>query len=483
MFFNTKSKWNDGPYLILKNSPETSITICWITGKKKDSFLIWGNSETNLNNTEASSGKKNHSVTINNLIPDTQYFYTIRENLTLYSEDTVFSFCTAKGADSKNKIDFIIAGDLQPKNEYTLKTNKILARQIDKDHPDFIVQLGDLVQFGSLVKYWHYLMRILPLMASTRPVLPVIGNHEYYFFHRNKNFKSFFPFNYPGKKSSYYSKDIGHLHITFLDPYDGGFAGMGSRTTDRQKEWFDKDLNSAVGNGASWIFVVLHQAVLSNGEYSGDVKLQKWILPILSKYNVDAVFWGHAHLYEHWQYQYGKNGYLLNKDDKPGDNPIDFFCIGSSGASLESNFRLFSHKPFVHKRPEWFHLESREVEKKFTIQYPWNRDISFKGRMGVDQFTNGDRHYYHFPFDGQGNYSEDSRYSYNTENKWFGYLYGENTLHYAKVKVARDTCTISIHYADGSLLKGPNGSLPQRFSYKRKKSRTAMRCYPVPVIS
>jgi len=66
-------------------------------------------------------------------------------------------------------------------------------------------------------------------------------------------------------------------------------------------------------------------------------------------------------------------------------------------------------------------------------------------------------------------YSDDPKVSYNTENKWFGYMYGENTLHYAKVKVDRDTCIISIHYADGSIINGPNGSLPQKFSYKRKK--------------
>ncbi len=89
--------------------------------------------------------------------------------------------------------------------------------------------------------------------------------------------------------------------------------------------------------------------------------------------------------------------------------------------------------------------------------------------MGIDQFKDEDRHYYHYPFDKHGNNSENSKVSYNTENKWFGYMYGENTLHYAKVKVDSNTCIISIHYADGSLLTGPNGSTPQKFTYKRKK--------------
>ena len=466
MFKNYKR--NDGPWLIADGSPESSITICWTTANKKDSFVFWGKSKLDLCNMEKSKRKRIHSIKIKNLLADTKYYYSVKENLTLSSKETIFSFKTQCTSISDKPIEFIIAGDLQPKNEYTLKTNKIMALQIQKENPDFIIQTGDLVQIGSFKKYWHKLMKSLPLMASSRPILPVIGNHEYYLFHKNKNFHAFFPYNFPGEKSSYYSKNIGNMHITFIDSYDGGFAGMSSNIGKEQKKWFVKDLEKAVNDGAAWIFVVLHQAVLSNGEYSGDVKLQKWILPILSKFDVDAVFWGHAHLYEHWQYQYGKNGYLLNKDDEPGDNPIDFFCIGSSGASLESNFRLFTHKPFVKKLPKWFNLQSGLVRKKVTVQYPWNRKVFFEARMGKDQIKDDDQHYYHLPFDKKGNYSDNLRVSYNTENEWFGYMYGENTLHYAKVKVDNNTCTISVHYTDGSLLEGPEGSLPQKFSYKRK---------------
>ncbi|MDA3938834.1 MAG: metallophosphoesterase family protein [Spirochaetia bacterium] len=466
VFFNKKYKWNDGPYLILKGIPETSITICWLTAKNKNSILLWGDIESNLNQTELSIKKRFHSITIDNLSSDSTYFYTIKESFSLYSIVTVFSFRTAKV--DNNNLEFIIAGDLQPKNQVTLNTNNIMAQQINKENPNFIIQLGDLVQIGSILKYWHFLMKSLPLMASSRPILPAIGNHEYYLFHRNKTFRMFFPYRFFGGKGSYYSKNIGNLHLTFLDPYDGGFAGMNSKISNKQKKWFVKDLEKAVKDGAGWIFVILHHAVLSNGEYSGDIKLQEWILPIVSKFDVDAVFWGHAHLYEHWQYQYGKNGFVINSDDIIGDNPIDFFCIGSSGASPESNFRLFSHKPFKRKILKWFNLERGVVEKKTTIQYPWNREMFFEGKMGIDQFKKDDHHYFHLPCDKQGNYLDNPGISYNTESKWFGYMYGENTLHYAKVKIKDNNCIISIHYVDGSILKGPDGSLSQEFIFKMK---------------
>jgi len=459
---------NDGPYLILKDNSHTSMTICWTTSKKKDSFLVWGDSKFNMEKTELSSGKRYHSVILSSLNPDTSYFYTIKEKLSLYPKVKVFSFRTLKENESDKNIQFIIAGDLQPKNEYTLKTNKILALQIQKENPDFIIQTGDLVQIGSIKKYWYNLMKSLPLMASSRPILPVIGNHEYYLFHKSTKFRLFFPYQFQNKKGSYYSKNIGNMHITFLDPYDGGFAGMSSNISKEQKKWFVKDLDKAVRDGMDWIFVVLHQAVLSNGEYSGDVKLQKWILPILSKFDVDAVFWGHAHLYEHWQYQYGENGFVINSEDHPGSNPIDFFCAGSSGASLESNYKLFTHKPFKHKKIKWINKEKGIKDSKFTVQYPWNRDIFFEGRIGIDQYRKEDLHFYHYPFNSDGKNKKDYFLSYNTENKFYGYKYGENTLHYIKVKLENNNCTISVHYPDGALLSGPKGLIPQKFLLNKK---------------
>lgn len=465
--FNNYS-WNDGPWLILKDNPASSITICWITGVKKNSFLVWGDSVSNLDKSLVSPGSRSHSVTINNLSPDTNYFYSIREDLTLYSEGTIFSFCTFPSRLEEKEVEFIIAGDLQPKNEYTLLINRIMAEQIARENPDFLIQIGDAVQVGSSWKSWHNLMKSLPIMASERPVLPVAGNHEYYFFNSNANFRSVFPYNFPDKKGSYYSVDIGKIHITFLDPYDGGLTILKSKISDEQKKWFTDDLSQAVSEGAEWIFVVLHQTILTNGEYPDDIQLRKWILPVLSDFDVDAVFWGHAHLYEHWRYKYGKNGYVINSDDRPGKNPIDYFCIGSSGASLESNYKLFSHRPFKQESHKWFNTESRSMEQISTIQYPWNREVFFEGRMGIDQFNETDRHYYHLPLDKPGGYSVDPEISYSTDNKWFGYMYGENTFHYAKLKVDESTCTISIHYPDGTILSGPDETLPQIFSLKRK---------------
>jgi len=462
---------NNGPWLLLNGNPETSITICWVTKNKKKSALYWGNSKSNLTHIENSQKSRNHSVTINNLLSGTLYYYRIDEELELYGEGWTFSFTTVKKSDSKKQVEFIIAGDLQPNSEYTLQTNRIIAEQIDRENPDFIVQTGDLVHVGNSVKAWNCLLQTLPVLASERPVLSAIGNHEYYPFHRNNNFRSYFPYNFQDRKGCYYSVDIGSIHFAYLDPYDGGFSGMDSKITDKQKRWFIHDLEKAVEKRSSWFFVILHHPVFTSGEHPNDLELRKWIVPVLSDFDVDAVFWGHAHYYEHWRYKYGENGLLMSSGDKPGQNHIEYFCIGSSGVDLESNYTLFTHKPYRCKGLSWYNIEKGLSEKNTFVQYTWNKDKFFSGKMGVDQFNESELHYYHMPFDKNGEYSTDPRVSYFTDNKRFGYKYGENTMHYAKLKVEENICKISIHYADGSILSGPEGNLPQVFKlYKKDRS-------------
>ena len=460
--------YNDGPYLIARDSSEGSVTVCWITAEKKDSVLRWGSSETDLSHTELSTASRVHSVTLNNLSAGNDYFYLVEEDFSLFGRGEIFSFSIPAPVKAGEPLEIIIAGDLQPKNDYTLLTNEIVARQISLEDPDYIIQVGDAVQTGSSSDSWHNLMKSLPLMASEHPLIPAIGNHEYYLFHNNGSFRTILPNNYPAKNSCYYSLDIDGVHITVLDPYDGGPAGLTSKMTKKQKDWFIADLDDAVENGVKWIFVVLHQTVLTSGEFHDDVELRKWILPILSDYDVDAAFWGHTHFYEHWQYQYGENGYLINSDDTPGKNPIDYFVIGSSGASLESNYKLLTHKPFTQETHKWFNINTSVMEKIDTVQYPWSTEVYFDGEIGKTQFSDTDHHYYQLPFDKDGDYSDDPSVSYATDNEWFGYQYGENTLHYAKLLISEDECRITIHYPDGSLLSGPDGTLPQSFTLYTK---------------
>ncbi len=459
LFFLGVYPWNDGPYLILRKDPARSITICWITAKRKDSRLSWGERRDSLPHTMVSSTSRFHAITLEKLSPDRKYHYAIEEDLSRYKRGTVFSFHTAPGKTSTRSAMFIAAGDLQPRDYPTFRSNLLLYTRINRENPDFIVQTGDTVQLGTRAGYWHYFLKLLPVMASTRPFLAAIGNHEHYIIHSARNFRRVFPYAYPAKKCGCYSVDTGNIHFTFLDPYDGGFNGMNSKITAWQKDWLESDLENAVHKNAEWIFLVLHQPVFTTGEYANDVRMRNWLLPVLSRFDIDVVFFGHSHLYEHWVYRYGANGYVLNRNDIPGGNDIHFFCIGSSGARLESSYKVFTHKPYRLKKEKWFNLETGKSEIIQHVQYPWNRHA----------VSSSSHQYCQYPFTEKGVYETNPQVSYSTINKWFGYRYGEITLHYAKIHINGTACTISIHYPDGSLLQGINGTSPQIFTLNKKK--------------
>ncbi len=455
-------RWNDGPYMVAGSNTCESVIICWTTSTKKHSTIYWGESPENLTNSATGKKSRFHSARLENLKPGTEYFYTVDEELSYCKHGTILSFTLCGGGTES--ADIVIMGDLQPRDLATLKANRITALKAAEEKPDFIVQTGDTVQIGTSSGSWHYLMRTIPLAISRIPFLPSIGNHERYILHSSRNFRTFFPREYPDSKGSYYSVDSGPVHIIFLDPFDGGFRGMTSWFSKRQKKWLVRDLEEAVRKKSGWIFVVLHQPVFTSGEYKNDVAMRNWLIPIFSKYDVDAVFFGHSHLYEHWVYRYGENGYLLNKNDSPGSNPVHFFCIGSSGARLESSFKIFSHPPFKLKKEVWYNYRTGIKKTMRHYQYPWNEKVSYGG-------TGPDKKYYHYPFDDNGDETKSSHKCYSTSNSWFGFKYGEITLHYAKIAVSGERCRITVHYPDGTLLKGFNGKMPQEFILK-KKDRT-----------
>ena len=455
-----------GPWLILKDNPESSIEICWHTKDKKTSELRWGTSGTSLRKSEISPRSRNHRISLSKLKPDKLYYFSIIEDLYFFRKEYVFSFRTAKR--NPECIDFIISGDLQPNDDYTIRTNKIFSERIDKENPDFIVQTGDLVHLGNSSKAWFKLLKILPGMASGRPILAAIGNHEYYPFYDNKAFRKFFPYNFEDRNACYYSFDYKTIHFSFLDAYEGGYDGMNSKVSEEQKLWFIKDLKKAIENNCQWIFVILHQPVFTNGEFPEDVELKNWILPIISHYNVDAVFWGHSHLYEHWYYKYGDNGFVLNHNDVPGEDFIDYFCIGSSGIDLESNYNLFTHQPYVCKDQQWFNLNTQAYEYHTFIHYPWDKINYSDGYINSDYFKESELHYFHDKSIEKEILSDNRPGNIHRNTQWYNYVYGENAMHYAKIHIENNICRLSIHYANGDILQGLDNNQPQIFNFKKK---------------
>ena len=62
--------------------------------------------------------------------------------------------------------------------------------------------------------------------------------------------------------------------------------------------FLENALMEATENDARWIFVFGHYHIFSNGFYDNYEKMEKRILPLLLKYNVDVYFCGHEHNFQ-----------------------------------------------------------------------------------------------------------------------------------------------------------------------------------------
>ena len=89
------------------------------------------------------------------------------------------------------KKDYPIAlvGDLQRTTVWELMIGreqnemerKKIIENIALHNPAALILLGDMVSNGSDIKEWDYLHNLLkPIMSKDIPVIPVLGNHEYW---------------------------------------------------------------------------------------------------------------------------------------------------------------------------------------------------------------------------------------------------------------------------------------------------------------
>jgi len=163
-------------------------------------------------------------------------------------------------------------------------------------------------------------------------------------------------------------------------------------------------------------------------------------------------------MYEHYDYTYGANGYVLEEGDSPAEKPTHMFCTGGGGARVDALYRgFFDHKPY-RETMGTYNLETGETETLTFEKRHWNPENTKEGSDGIHH---QDREVYplagiytHHPFDSPedfeaGTYSTDPGIRYTDNAEFFGLTYGETSMHYIRIVTEGDTCRISVHYYDG----------------------------------
>ncbi len=274
----------------LQMATEHSIIAGWQTTRPSTSVVRYGETADVTQAATGQGGKMIHHVTLEDLQPDTQYFYRV-ESVDSSGDKLageVLTFQTAPAADTP--IAFAIISDTQGNPQVAGQVAELAWGQ----RPGFLIHPGDLVSTGTDDMHWteQFFPSMHPLIGRV-PIYPVLGNHEI----DARNYYDYFQLPDP---EYYYDFRYGNAHFFMID------SNRNVDPASEQYRWLDEALGAST---ATWKFVVHHHPVYSSDENDygnlwntnvstrGDMRVRV-LTELYDRHDVDIVWNGHIHSYE-----------------------------------------------------------------------------------------------------------------------------------------------------------------------------------------
>ncbi len=333
------------PYL--KHVSENSFQVLWETSEAVTGAIYLAKSESNilkpiLNVVATESTPANfHKLTVNGLLTDELYFYQVVNVNEL--GDTLKGPVTPVSIANYNQsaISFSVVGDTQG-NPVVWK--RIIELMTQKS-PQFIVHVGDLVQYGPNKDDWtdEFFQPANSLLKNT-PLYPAIGNHEM----NDEKFYQYFNLPY---NNAFYSIKKGDLRIIFVDTNKDILPGS---------EQYQKLEQLLASSHESWKVVVHHHPVFTadNSAYrsslmatptKGDPNILH-LKNLYETYAVDFTLSGHVHSYE--------RTWPVIKNHIDEDNGVTHFITGGGGGRFKGS----------KSENNWFSAEAKHCNHFLNIR-------------------------------------------------------------------------------------------------------------------
>lgn len=325
------------PYL--QNPTPNSMIVNWKTASNNETTVIYGTSPATLNvtvtgttNIFSDTGYNNnyyyHTAKINNLQPNTKYYYKIKTGA---SESAVYNFRTlpqpGQPVTADGKIRFLIMGDNQIKAEprydsLTLNAFKKLkqkfgAASYPSDNIALTFMVGDQVDVGTLDHYENVHFKKNIKLSPYLPIQTTVGNHETYaptpggmqgmesyyahFYIDEIKYK-----NISSGNENYYAQQAGNVLFISLSSEHTGTA---------QQNWLSQILNAANSDSTvDWIISLSHRPYQAE-QYVGDIS--EWVrnnaVPLLTTSSKYLMHVGaHHHLYHRGQLKNTPNYQIIS---------------------------------------------------------------------------------------------------------------------------------------------------------------------------
>ena len=240
------------PYL--QNPTATSIVISWKSEVAGTPSVDYGTDSLVLSQTQSgtcnlisdNTGSINYNmVTLENLTPNTKYYYTID------NDETIYHFHTQPEIGSTENLRILVLGDHQIINRsgYEWLTQAAKATIEKKygpmeDHIDLIINPGDQVDRGTCNYYERCHFYKSSYFSPYIPISTTIGNHEIYDDPDYAHYKSFFDYenlsyqNIESGSELYYAFQTGRTLLIFLCTEE-------AYANDTQLNWLSQIVDAA----------------------------------------------------------------------------------------------------------------------------------------------------------------------------------------------------------------------------------------------
>lgn len=348
------------PYV---QSPTTgSVTIVWQTSVSTLGEVEYGRVPTYLewvvkNNRTSTT----HAVTLNDLQPNTLYYYRVKGDGVPLTE--LIPFRTNKDKTERN-FSFIVFGDSGDGSDHQMQVAKTM-RSLKFD---FGLITGDIVYDSGKAKNYNpnYFFPYQNLIKSI-PFFPSLGNHDVKTDNGKPYLDAFYlPTNNPSYTERYYSFPYAHAYFIALDSNDLDLFLSDSAHKNHgncQYKWLKDHLSHIAGDkDIFWKFVFFHHPLYSTGYHGSrgaSNKLRETLAPLFETYGVQMVFNGHDHNYERT---------LPIKEGKVDDKGIVYIISGGGGRGRD--FWNFWRKP--GKKETW----SAYFKEAYHVTYVEIRDTT-----------------------------------------------------------------------------------------------------------
>jgi hypothetical protein len=297
-----QNSFTRGPFV--QNVTTNSLQVFWRTALPSSTAVACGQAPAPEWTVGDDQAVTNHVVTLTNLAPGTVYSYQVlstNEAGALTSPPRSVRTLRPQGP-----VFFDVTGDSASGNPVTTS----LVARILADHPDLVVHLGDLVQYGwsDAMVGKEFFQPYQPAL-ETLPFFMVVGNHETSFLTGGDpgatNFQKAFllPTNSATGTELFYSFDHGDVHFVVLfNPWSEEYL---MSVGDVQYTWLTNDLATTT---KPWKLVFSHFPVQTCGQHYNDdyntnhiwdqYEMMAVLAPVAEQFGVQMIFDGHDHCFQ-----------------------------------------------------------------------------------------------------------------------------------------------------------------------------------------